>query len=507
MSALVSAETTTFQAAKEVTPGTQATAGYKEHQINPGGASGMKADTTRVIPAPLSKRRQREVGINVDLKAAPSITHDLTKDLVDFWGDAAFLALGKHTGNTGNSVFKPTAVTATGYTVPALGNLTNGFVVVARNFALAANNGIKVLAGTSTTIEVKTTGLSAETVTYPRVGLLEVAGWSGAAADIGLDVNGNLTSAASVFTGWNLVVGQWIFIGDDVATVGNNFANTAYRGVAKVKAIAANLLTLERRSWTVGAADPGTGKTIRVWFGKFWRNVPSDHADSLTSEALQPSYTTELQLPGAGAAAATSYLYGLGNMVTMFEINAPDRNKVEVTISMVGRNFLAPTTTQATGSSTSEPPIATARFNTVDHESLFLRVTNASDESALLVDIASWKLSLNQNVSPQNQQGTYGAKRMIIGKCNVDVDMSGFVVQDDVPKAVRDSRLAQFGVMLRNADAGIFIDVPCIQLSDGGIDLPENGAATISTKLEASREASLYNTTIGMSTFPYTPSA
>lgn len=506
MSALVNAETVTVQAAREVTPGTLAAAGWKEFQVNPGGIGNAKADITTVIPAPLSRRRQREDGIAVDLKSAPSITHDLTKDLIDFFADGIFLASAKQVGNSGLGVFKPTAVTATDYTVAASGALTAGFLIRARNFRVAGNNGVKVVGAASTGTAIKATGLAAETPSG-YTPLVEVCGWQGAATDIGLDASGNLTSVAGVFTSWNLTVGQIIFIGDDVGVTGNNFANTVYRGTAKVKAITATLLTLERRAWTVGAADPGTGKTIRVWFGRNWANGHSDAANSLTAEAVQPNYSLEVPLPGAAAAAATSYMYGLGSMVTMFELNAPDRNKVEATVNFVGRDFTAPTTVRATNAATSEEPIATARFNTVDHESLYLRVTNSTDESALLVDIQSWKLMINQNVSPQNQQGTYGAKRMIIGKCVVDFDVTGFMVQDDIPKAVRDRRFGQFGAMLRNADGAVFVDAPQIQASDGAPDFPENGAVTFSTKLEASREKTLYSSTIGFSTFPYAPAA
>jgi Phage tail tube protein len=505
MSNLGLAETVTLQAAKETTPGTLAAAGWKEFQVNPGGIGNWKPDVDLVQRKPLSKRRQIEGGSAVNLKSAPTVQHDLTKDLVDFFADGMLLAAGKHSGNTGLSVFKPTAVSSTVYTVAALGALTAGFLVRGRNFTVAGNNGVKLVTAGSTGTTIPVAGLAAETVSG-YTALVEVCGWRGTAGDIGIDVNGNITSTVADFTTMGLNVGQEGFLGGDLGTAIENFATAAYRGVFKIKAITAHLITLERRAWTVGAADAGAAKTISIWFGRFWRNVPSNHADSLTAEAVQPNYSLEAQLPGVAAAAATSYWYQTGEMLNQTEIDAPAVGKVGVTLSFVGRDAPAPTTTQATGSATSEAPIATALFNTVDHVT-YLRVGNTSDESALIVDIDSWKLMLKQNISPQNQQGTFGAKRMIVGKCEAKLTLKGYVVQDDALKAVRDVRFAWFGSMLRNADGAMFFDLPNVQLDDGTPDFPENGPVTISVGLDASREASTYNTTIGISTFPYAPAA
>lgn len=508
MSALVNAETVTLQAAKETAAETlarvpAATNPYQELQVNPGGLGGFNAAVDRVIPSPLSRRRQREIGININLKSAPSVSHDLDKDIVDFFGDGMFMALGKHPGNTGLSVFKATAVTATGYTVPALGALTPNFLIRARGFDSPANNGVKVATGASTSTEIKTPGLAAETPTLPLGVLVEVAGWRGASGDIGLDASGNLTSAASVFLGLGLTVGQEIFIGGDLGTAITNFATSGYRGWATIKIIAAAKLTLERRRWTVGAADTGAAKTIDIYFGRCWRNVPSDHADSLTGESAQPNYTLELSLPGAAAAGATSYYYGIGSMINMVKFDMPALNKATVSIDFVGRDMAGPTVTRATGAATSIPPIGVGRFNTVDHVT-YVRVLNASDETALLVDIDSVSIDLMQNIKPQNQQGTYGAKRMSVGKVEVSGSIKGYLVQDDTPKAVRDSRIATFGYAIRNSDGALFFNIPSFQLSGGAPDFQENGPVTLDLGLDGSRDA-FYNTSLILSSFPYAP--
>lgn len=505
MSELVNAELVSWLFAKETTAGTLAAASWKEAQVEPGGIT-LKRDLSLLQRNPLSKRRQIEEGQIVGQAASPSFNHDWNYDMVDAWADPMFLATAAHNGNTGLALFKPTAVTATGYTVAALGALTNNFMVRVLGWQNSANNGVKVLAGTSTGTEIKTTGLVAEAAISGRVPLLEVCGWQGASGDIGMDASGNLTSTASVFTSWNLTVGQWIYVGGELGTAATNFANTLYRGYAKVKTIAAGLLTLERRTWTVGAADAGAAKTIQVYFGRHWRNVAHDHASSLTAASVQPSYSHEIQLPGAAAAAATSYVYGTGCMLANTTISAPEMTKVGASFNFVGRDVTAPTTVRATGASTAEIPIKTALFNTAHHV-VRIKVAQKSNDASLLVDISNWTLSLTNNISPQTQQGVLGARRMVVGECGVSFDVGGYLVQDDTMTAAADARLVTFDVAIRNADGTVLFDVPNGQLTAPDLDFPENGPVTLSTSVMASRDAAFYDTTLGMSTFPYTPAS
>jgi hypothetical protein len=59
-----------------------------------------------------------------------------------------------------------------------------------------------------------------------------------------------------------LFVGQWIWVGG-TAGGANAFATAAYRGWARIKTIAATLLTLELRNWVVGAARQRRGQADR----------------------------------------------------------------------------------------------------------------------------------------------------------------------------------------------------------------------------------------------------
>src|SRR5204863_5233062 len=136
--------------------------------------------------------------------------------------------------------------------------------------------------------EIKTAGLVVEAAP-PANAIVEVAGVQGASGDIQIDGNGDLIASAINLTTLGLSVGQWIKIGGTAASTA--FANQpTYNGRARITAIAAGKLSLERRSWTVGAADNGSGKTIQVFFTRWFRNVSIDHADY-----LEPSLHGEIE--------------------------------------------------------------------------------------------------------------------------------------------------------------------------------------------------------------------
>jgi hypothetical protein len=513
MSLLVKSEFVTLQSALESTLGVQATSGYRQHQINPGGAQNFYPQINKVARSPLSKNLQDEKGDIVGLSSMPSIVHDANKDLIDYFAEGIFRSATKFSGGTGvgrwqvangaGGVSLPTvaltAVTATDYTVASGGALPANVLIFARGFANAANNGLKVVGAASTSTAIKTSGLVAE-ASPPAGAMVEVVGYQAASADFAINASQNLTSAANVFTTLGLNVGQWIWIGGGTAAAPGSlgFATAADRGFARITAIAAGTLSLDRRSQTY-SADTGTGKTIQIFFGPWLRNVAGDHADY-----KEPSYTLELSEPGAAAAGATDYVYGLGSCINTYEFSSPLEDKTMATVAFVGTDMSDPTTTRATNANLAMPNVNTAALNSVSEEKR-LRISN-TDETGVSTDIVDWKMTINNNVKAQKQQGTLGAARMIFGKFQVSLDVTCVFVQDDVCKAIRDNRTCMFDAAFRNGDGAVLYDVPAVTLDSGAPSFAANEAVTLATNLKAFRDPT-YGYTCGMSLFPSLPAS
>lgn len=508
MSLLVNAERISLLVAKETTLGTQPTAGWFTLQPNQGGVSDFYPKNKTVAPSPLSKFRQLERPEIVDLDATPKLTHDWTADFITQFGEGVFLALAKQTGGTGVAYWSNktatatiTARTSTAYTVTAGGALQAGTLVVPRGWATGANataNGtLQVVGAASTGTSITVASGVAETPAGAYAVTLEVAGFRGASGDIQINGSGNLISTVADFTTMGLTVGQWIKIGGDLGTA-FAFATSAYNGYAQISAIAANLITLVRRSWTVASADTGTSKTIDLYWNVWIRNVATDDANF-----TEPSYHMELGLPGVGAAGVTEYVYSAGNVVQGLKINSPGQNIVTTDIMFQGQTIGDPTTSRATGANTAAGLLAIGRLTSVSKQKL-LRVTNRATEAIVSSDIDSFSLNWSNGYTPQKQQGTLGTARNVVGKAQLDVDLKAWLTQDEGWKACSANTALAMVAAYRNDDGGVLFDVPSLTWNDAPPDFPGNGAVSLAIKGQGFRDPT-GNYTFGMTRFAFLP--
>jgi hypothetical protein len=289
-----------------------------------------------------------------------------------------------------------------------------------------------------------------------------VAGWQASvAADIKMDVNGNLTSTVDDFTTMGLNVGQMIKIGG--STAGTQFATAAYNGFAYVKAIAAHLLTLEDRSWTVGSADTAAGKTVQLLFTRFDRNVPINHADY-----LEPSLHGELEEIGPGHCRASTYTEAKGLGVKTFEINAPLENKIVATVSYVGTQVPNPVLagSRITGPSTAYAPLKAALFDTAS-DLKSVRLFDATTGTSLIAEINNWKLTFENNITARKVQATLGTFDLVYGKFTPRLTMEVYYTDYNVQIALNDNRDLRWDARMSNGQGGYAFRMPLVGLRGG----------------------------------------
>ncbi|TAN09784.1 MAG: hypothetical protein EPN45_07270 [Rhizobiaceae bacterium] len=170
---------------------------------------------------------------------------------------------------TADSAITDAGTTTDTFAVDAGGAaVVEGHLVRATGFANASNNQIfRCASSTGTTIVGSGLNLTAEAAPAAAA-RLKVVGFQGASGDIAATSTG-LSSTDLDFTTLGLVAGQWVKIGATAA--GDSFATAACNGWARITAIAAHALTLDNLP-TGWAADVGTGKTVKIWFGDQIKN-------------------------------------------------------------------------------------------------------------------------------------------------------------------------------------------------------------------------------------------
>lgn len=496
--AIVKSNNTQWQAAREqsfgVLPGAPSWLTLEPNSLTKWGA-----EIGKVTRNPINKNRQRRKGATTDLDSAAGLDADLTMEHLIEFAEGFVFASFAHTGGTGQASFVVTGVTATGYTFAANGNLATDTLIYARGFTNAANNGLKLVAAASIATEIKAAGLVVEAAIPSAQNVsVDVAGFQGAVGDIQIDANGDLIATALNFTTKGLTVGQFIWVGGAVGGA-NAFATAANRGFARIIAIAAGKLTLDKSAavWTI---DAGAGKNIHVYWGRYLRNVAIDHASYLTRSWTIEAVFPNLQNPGPG----DMYQYASGNYADELSFHLPLADKAGVSIGLVGKDTAVPTTVRATNASTGRVPVQTAAFNT--SADIARLIVTEVDETGISTYFKELNLMIRNNVSPEKVLGTLGAIDMNTGDFEIDIEAKLVFSNYQVIDAIRANRTVTMHFALRNDDGGFMVDLPSMTIEGGDLDLPENESATVTMNAKTFQDPIL-GTSLSMSLFPYLPAA
>jgi hypothetical protein len=319
------------------------------------------------------------------------------------------------------------------------------------------------------------------------------------AGDIDVNATGNLSSTVVDFTTLGLYPGQFIYIGDDTAT--HSFAGASLNGFARVKTVAANLLTVDKRTTTFTGAEANTTIEVDIYFGRFVRNVVVDDTDYVSRQFMFEATFPNLYAIGA---SGVGYEYAKGNFCDQLTFELPLANKALATYSFIGTDTDPPVT--ATGRKLSATaalePEQTTAFNATS-DVLRLRI-NKADETGLTTDFKSMQIKLDNNVSPEKVIGILGARYMNSGIFHVDITTKALFTNADVLAAIRNNTTCSMDLALQNGDGGFVLDIPSLTLGDGNKDFPLNATVTIAIKGKAFIDPTL-GTSLSFSIFPYLP--
>lgn len=482
--------------ATESARGTAPSSGYVKLQVDVGGLSGFERKYTDVERDIHSLNATQEKGDHVAYEVTPSLTHDINKDFIDAIAAPAFRCTAKHIGGTGLSLFRPTVVVDGGvgvdyFTVASLGAIPNGMLIRTRGFIAAANNGTFVTSGTSTGVEIRVaTGTLTAEASPPANATLDVVGVQGAAGDLELSASGHLTSTALDFTTLGLVVGMWLYLPSATQALAMGdalyaFSNAAYTGRARITAIAANQLTLERHTWTLGAGTTETTSTVRVFISsRFYRNYPIDN--SVYNEYTLSFEKTDVK---PGVSADTRYTMTKGCGANTLQIAAPIDSKITATLGLVGMTATTPVAvaSRVAGPSTAYAPLGDALQDT-QNDLYEVRLTDSGGN--LVADVVDWTYNLNNNIKPRKSQGVFGASGLNYGKFMFSVNMKAYYQDSDAIDAADANRDGMhWDAFTANHQYGLLLDMPNVALRNPDLSYAANEPVMINCDIVGFRSA------------------
>lgn len=499
------------------------TAGTTWFLLEPNSINNFGANISTVARSPISPNRQRRKGVVTDLDSAVEFEHDLTLSaFLDFiegfcFATAVNADVVQSVSNVDgtNDEFDVSALSAAVAGKLEFSTTEFATLIYARGFTNAINNGLHQLDAdvmTAATAVGVTTNLVDETP--PANAQIELAGLRllNASTDFAVAYSGTtltITEQGTIvgfdWADYGLTVGQLVHIGSPDGSGGvqnalqDSVADDTY-GYARVTAIAAQVLTLDKADTTLQVASPTSDATVDILFGQFIRNVAVT-----SSEYLERSFQFEVTWDNLdGSSGNDEYEYAIGNYCNQATFNLPLTDKAVVTFGFVGTDTESPVTnaSRKSGASSATSPVSTAAFNT-SSDIARLRLQDV-DESGLSTYFKSLSLTLNNNVSPEKVLGTLGAAFINTGNFEVDIEAQLVFTDGVVVNRIRDNTTVSMDFIIDNDDGAIAVDIPAMTLGGGGRDLPVNESVLINTTAQAFEDPTL-GTSIGVSVFPIVP--
>lgn len=488
----VLAEVVGLRMAPQPVIGTDPTAEWTQLQPNKGSLQGIKRANETVERNIHSKNMTREAGDVVGWKVNPQFAHTFNKDFADSHAEAAFRCLGIHPCGVTQRRIRPTVAVDGGagvdsFTVPNTGvALPANALIYVRGCANAQNNGVFVVQATTTTTSIKVpTGSLAAEAALPANATIDVIGLRGTAGNIQMDASGNLTTTGIDLTTFIPagLIGSRIVIGSGVlGTAATSFTTRANNAHAYIKAVAAATLTLERHvfefaptvAWAP-AVDAGGAKTIDILFGSFYRNYAIDDASH-----LERILCLEKEDPRAGSDGTTRYTYCKGLAVNTMAIAAPLKQEITATISYVGLDATKPLPlasrlpnggSPGVGPGTAFAPLAVALTDT-NNDLKLIRMTKAN--GILVGEINTWTLTLNNNVSAKEVQGTPGAVDHEWGEFGHSLQTEAYYNNASALDSATDNDDLQWDAYVRNHQFAFNLDLPRVKIRNDELKYEAN---------------------------------
>lgn len=312
---------------------------------------------------------------------------------------------------------------------------------------------------------------------------------TGASGDLAIAVASGfptMTSTTLDFTTLGLVPGEWIYIGGDAAN--ETFATPANNGFKRVRSIAANVLTFDKSVQPM-VADAGTGKTIKLFFGKVLKN----EADPALIK--RRTYQLERTLGSLDGLQPAQSEYLVGAACNEFSMNLATADKVTVDMSFVGLDFEQ--RTQAEGYKPGTRPTLTASGGFINTSSDFKRIklstVSATDEvpTPLFSFLQEGSIVINNGITANKAIGVMGAFDTSAGDFVVNGTLTAYFSDIAAVKAVRNSARCTLDAIVVKGTTGMILDIPLVKLGDGRANVVKDDPITLPLSMDAATAAAI----------------
>ena len=312
-----------------------------------------------------------------------------------------------------------------------------------------------------------------------------------------------LGAVNNTFSPYGLKAGEWIFIGCDT-TLSNFDTVHGYARIASVEATGLSL-TLDESALVYSGAntrasnfsDTGAGKGIHVYFGKYIRNATT------TADIVRRSYQLERKLGNDPNTAATDEQseYVIGAVANELTLNLPTAERHTADFAYVGIDSEQRNGTQGVKPGNRFTWNDDRKYNTSD--SVWTMRMTILGGTGLFGYASEATITVNNNVTPVNAIGSFGAVDVNTGTFEVSGDITAYFTDVASVQAIRQNRDAGFFAVLAANNQGIVYDIPLVGLSGGRLNVERDQPINIPIQNFAAENKHGY--TMSYTSFPFLP--
>ena len=465
------------------------------YALQPNTESDFGGDVTKTPRSFLTPDRQRRKGQTTDLDASGSMNHDVVQNGLQRLMQGFMFADYRYKPETGGmgDVGVITSVGAgNDYTRLAGSFITDGYevgdIVFGQNFTNSANNGMQtVLTVNALTLVVNET-LVAEAAP-PAAAQLTMCGFQFAAGDLDVDAAGDLpvlTTVAKDCTEFNLVPGEFIYVGGDLAA--NNFAAAANAGFARVRSVTANAITLDKTEATFTTEVDAT-QVMHLFFGRVLKNETGTNIVRRTYNIERTLGAPDSALP---AQIQSEYLVGaVPNEVTW---NVPTSDLAKFDMSFVALDHEQRTGAVGVKAGTRVAAVEEEAYNTSSNVPRIKIATVSSTDAAptpLFAYAEEFNVVVNNGVTPDKAIGTLGGFDATHGDFMVSGSATLFFADVAGVAAVRNNSDVTLEMHLVRSNQGMTLDLPLLSLGDGRLNVEKDQSIKLPITHDAATGASI----------------
>lgn len=456
--------------------------------LEPNSYDDFGGEISTVARNPINPTRQRKKGVTTDLDASGGFNMDLTQTNLQDILQGFFFADLRRKGEEAVTLVDVDGANPDEYEVASTAGFAVGYLIKGSGFTNAANNAMNLVTAVVNNVSVEVANGLLVAETPPAGAQITVVGVQGAAGDIDVDGAGTwpaLTSTTLNFTTLGLVVGEFIWIGGDSASL--RFVNSVNNGYARIRSIAANRLEFDKASGVM-VTEASTTETIQLFFGRVLKN------ESDPTLIKRRTYQLERTL-GAPDDAFPSQIqseYLIGSVANEFQLNIAAADKITADLSFICAD--AEQRTGATGVKAGSRPALTeaAAFNTSsDVNRIRMAVLTVGNEfpTPLFGFVTELTVSINNNATPNKAVGVLGAFEVTAGTFEVEGSVTAYFSDVTGTQAVRNNADVTMDIHVAKENAGISIDLPLIALGDGRVTVEQDQPITLPLSLPAATGA------------------